>query len=218
MKNPNHFGTVTKLKGNRRNPYIVKEGISGRQKIIGYAASREAGLIMLANYNSNPWDIDKGNITLEGLYNLWLEKRFPKLNPSSQQTLKSAYNHCKKYSKFKYREIKAYHMQDTIDSCNHGYSTQWHIKNLWGHLDKFAMELDIIGKMYSVLITSAPIPETNKIPFTDAEVKTLWENRKLPWVSSALFLLYTGFRISEMLALKIQNVNLEEKTIIYNSA
>jgi len=25
MKNPNGFGTVVKLKGNRRNPYIVKK-------------------------------------------------------------------------------------------------------------------------------------------------------------------------------------------------
>lgn len=214
MKNPNHFGTVTKLKGNRRNPYIVKEGVTGLQKVIGYTATREAGLIMLANYNSNPWNIDKGNITLQELFNLWLEKRLPKLNASNQKSLKSAFKHCKKYSKIKYRNIKAYHMQDTIDSCEHGYSTQWHIKNLWGHLDKFAMELDIISKAYSTLITSAPIPETTKVPFTDAEVKTLWENNKLPWVSSILFLLYTGFRISEMLALKVQDVNLENQTII----
>ena len=54
MKNPNGYGTVTKLSGNRRKPYIVKEGISGRQKPIGYAATREEGLIMLANYNNDP--------------------------------------------------------------------------------------------------------------------------------------------------------------------
>ena len=214
MKNPNHFGTVTKLKGNRRNPFIVKEGNSGLQKVIGYAASREAGLIMLANYNSDPWDIDKSNITLQQLFDLWKEKRCLKLNKSNQASLRSAYNHCISYSKFKYRNIKSYHMQDTIDSCKCSYATKGHIKSLWSHLDKFAMELDIINKCYSSLITSESIPETNKIPFTDTEVNLLWENNKLPWVSSALFLLYTGFRISEMLELKISDIDLTNNTMI----
>ena len=30
MKNPNGYGTVTKLSGNRRKPWIVKEGVSGK--------------------------------------------------------------------------------------------------------------------------------------------------------------------------------------------
>ena len=42
--------------------------------------------------------------------------------------------------------IKAYHMQECIDNCGFGYSTQRTIKNLFVHLDKFAMELDIISK------------------------------------------------------------------------
>lgn len=47
MKNPNGYGTVTKLSGNRRKPYIVKEGVSGRQKPIGYAATHsEVALIL----------------------------------------------------------------------------------------------------------------------------------------------------------------------------
>ena len=57
MKLPNGYGTVTKLSGNRRKPYVVKEGISGKQKPIGYTATREEGLILLAQYNNDPWDI-----------------------------------------------------------------------------------------------------------------------------------------------------------------
>ena len=213
MKNPNRFGTVTKLSGNRRNPFIVREGLSGRQKPIGYAATREEGLIMLAKYNNNPWDIEADKITLQELFDLWLEKRAVKLGTSNQLALKSAYKHCIKYSKLKYNQIKSYQMQDTIDSCGKSYATQGAIKNLWGHLDKFAMELDVISKCYSDLITSAPIPETTKQTFTDEEVLRLWENQNLPWADSVLFFLYTGFRISEMLDLKISNIDLQAETM-----
>lgn len=213
MKNPNGYGTVTKLSGNRRKPWIVKEGNSGKQKPIGYAATREEGLIMLAQYNNDPWDIETDKITLQELYNLWLEKRAVKLGDSNRSSLKSAYKHCSKLVKLRYKAIKSYQMQDCIDSCGKGYSTQGAIKNLWGHLDRFAMELDIITKCNSDLLTSEPIPETTKEVFTDEEVTRLWENEKLEWVDSVLFFLYTGFRISEMIELKTANIDLNAQTM-----
>ncbi len=214
MKNPNGYGTVTRLSGNRRKPWIVKEGISGRQKPIGYATTKEEGLILLAQYNKSPWDIETDKITLEELYKLWLEKRAVKLGKSNQSSLKSAYKHCSNLSKLRYNQIKSYQMQDCIDSCGCGYSTQGAIKNLWGHLDRFAMELDIITKCCSDLLTSDPIPETTKETFTDTEVSLLWENQNFPWVDSVLFFLYTGFRISEMIDLKISNIDLKAQTMI----
>lgn len=213
MKNPNHYGTVTKLSGNRRNPYVVKEGLSGKQKPIGYAATREEGLIMLAKYNNNPWDIEADKITLQELYDLWLEKRAVKLGSSNRSSLKSAYKHCLKLSKLRYNQIKSYQMQDCIDSCGKGYSTQGAIKNLWGHLDHFAMELDVVQKCYSELLASEPIPETTKEIFTDEEIARIWNNQNLPWADSVLFFLYTGFRISEMIDLKIETVNLKNMTL-----
>lgn len=104
-------------------------------------------------------------------------------------------------------------MQDTIDNCGCGYSAQGAIKNLWGHLDRFAMELDIVSKCYSELLTSEPIPETTKQIFTDEEVKRVWDNQQLPYADSLAFFLYTGFRISEVLEIKISNVDLKEGTI-----
>lgn len=213
MKNPNGYGTVTKLSGNRRKPWIVKEGISGRRKPIGYTATKEEGMILLAQYNNDPWDIEADKITLQELFDLWEEKRAVKLGTSNRSSLKSAYKHCSKLGKVKYKQIKSYQMQDCIDSCGCGYSTQGAIKNLWGHLDRFALELDIISKRCSDLLTSDPIPETTKEIFTDEEVSRLWENQNFPWVDSVLFFLYTGFRISEMIDLRTETVNLQEWTL-----
>lgn len=216
MKLPNHYGTITKLAGKRRRPYIIREGQSGKQKPIGYACTREEALDILAKYNKNPWDIQADKITLQELYDLWLEKRAVKLGTSNLSSLKSAYKHCAALAKYKYNQIKSYQMQDTIDSCGHGYSTQGAIKNLWGHLDRFAMELDVISKQYSDLLTSDPIPETTKEMFTDEEVKQVWElfsKNTLSHVDSVIFFLYTGFRISEFLNIKVQDVDFENNTI-----
>ena len=168
---------------------------------------------MLAEYNKSPWDIDTSKITLNELFELWLKKKGVKLGSSNLASLKSAYKHCKDLEKCRYKDIRSYQMQETIDNCGKGYSTQGAIKNLWGHLDRFALELDVISKCYSELLTSAPIPETKKKPFTDEEVKRVWDNQQLPFADSVIFFLYTGFRISEVLEIKISNIDLKQGTI-----
>lgn len=60
MKNPNGFGTVTKLSGNRRKPWIAKVTIgydqsTGKQiqKSLGTFSNRKDALMCLSNYHSS---------------------------------------------------------------------------------------------------------------------------------------------------------------------
>lgn len=217
MKNPNGYGTVVKLSGNRRKPYAVRKTIGFNEKghpiylPIGYTETREQGMNMLAMYNHEPWNIDRDKITLSLLYNRWLKVKFPKLGDSTQKSLKSAYKHCEKYHNAIYRKLRSFDMQDCIDNCGCGYSTQWAIKNLFGHLDRFAFEIDVIDKMYSQITTAPPIPDTEKKPFTDDEIKLLWEHQDDEWVDTVLIYLYTGFRLNELLKMETTSVDLEQK-------
>ena len=219
MKNPNGYGSVVHLKGNRRNPYVVRKtkGWNDKQQpiydVIGYFPTREAGMIALAQFNNDPWDVDKEKTTFEELFQLWDDKKAVKLGSSNRSSLKSAYKHCSKLYNMKYKAIRAFNMQECVDGCGKGYSTQGAIKNLFGHLDRFALELDIINRCYSDLVTSAPIPETEKIPFTDDEVNRLWKIKGDEWVDSVLVFLYTGFRISELLDIQTDNIDLTAGTI-----
>ena len=97
------------------------------------------------------------------------------------------------------------------DNCGYGYSTQNFIKVFWRHLDKFALEMDVSTRNYASLLTPdiAAVVSTKK-PSTDEEIQTIWQSQSSPWVDSVLFMLYTGFRISEMLGLQIENINLED--------
>ena len=68
MKNPNGYGTVVKLSGNRRKPYAVRKTVGFNEKghpiylPIGYAKTREEGMEMLALYNHDPWNIDRKSV------------------------------------------------------------------------------------------------------------------------------------------------------------
>lgn len=220
MRNPNGYGTVVKLSGNRRKPYAVRKTIGWTDKgypiykAIGYASTRQEGMIMLADYNRNPYDIDMQKITVEEVYEKWSERDFPKMTKASIGALKSAWKHCKSTYDLRYKELKAYQMQDCIDKCERSYSTQGAIKNLFGHLDKFALELDIIAKCNSALISAPPIPDTTKIPFSQEEINAVWNVQNEEWVDSVLVLLYMGWRISELLGIRIADIDLENKIII----
>ncbi len=219
MRNPNGYGTVAKLSGSRRRPYIVKK-VSGwkengqpQYSIIGYAATREEGNLLLAEYNRNPWDVDRAKITMEQLYRLWREKKAPKLGKANQKALSTAFSHCKSLYHLPYKQIKAFQMQDCIDGCGKGYSTQGAIKNLWGHLDRFALELDVVSRCYSELLTSDPTPPTKRDRFSDEEIQLLWQRQGDFGADSALILIYSGWRISEFLSLRKADIDLEAGTM-----
>ena len=219
MRHPNGYGTVVKLSGNRRRPVAVRKTKGFNEKgypiyyAIGYTETKEEGLIVLAEYNKSPYDINLRKLTVEELYNKWSERDFPKMSSSLVSALKSAWKHCKKVYDLKYCELKAYRMQECIDKCERGYSTKGAIKNLFHHLDRFALELDIIIKCNSDLISSPPVPESTREPFTAEEIRALWAISDVEWCDSALIMIYMGWRISELLGIKIENVDIDDHTI-----
>lgn len=103
MKNPNGYGTVVKLSGNRRKPYAVRKTIGFNKKghpiyqPIGYTETREEGMEMLALYNHEPWNIDRDKVTLKMLYEKWKEVKSSTVNEGTRRSLQSAYKHCSKY-------------------------------------------------------------------------------------------------------------------------
>ena len=128
MRNPNGYGTVARLTGHRRRPFIVKKVARWKENgqpvysVIGYAETREAGNMLLAEYNRDPWDVDRAKLTLQQLFDLWKEKKAPKLGESNRSSLCSAFKHCSTLAGKPYKQIKSFHMQDTIDGCGKGYT------------------------------------------------------------------------------------------------
>lgn len=214
---PNNYGSIVKLSGNRRRPYAVKKRVgikpngSPQYKIIGYTETYEQAMIMLAQYNSAPWNLDRTKATVKDIYKLWEETRANKLGENRRSTLKSAYKYIKTLEHTIYASLRAYHMRSTIDMCDKGYATKNNIKSLWGHLDDTAIEHEIITVKYSDNLEAQASPPSIRQPFTTEQIKKIWEHADEPWYDVILIYIYSGWRFNELLQMKKSDVDLEQR-------
>lgn len=221
MRAPNGYGSVIKLAGNRRRPYMVRvtKGWSedGKQiyQTLGYFAKRQDAIKFLADYNHSPFNLDYAKITFAEVYEAWSKEAFAKMLPAVAANFKSAYNqHCKALYDKQYRQIRKHNFQDAIDQCTRSYSVKCGIRNLFTHLDAWSYDRDIISKMYSInLDCGQPDQAKQREVFTDVEVRKLFTLRGKPYVDDTLVQIYTGFRVSELLALTAESIDLEKGII-----
>lgn len=219
MRLPNGYGSVTKLSGNRRRPYMIKktEGYNDKGhpivKIIGYAKTRTEALQILAEYNEDPYDIDSAKITtLEVITKYKESRKYIRLSDSTKKNYETYIRRLNPYYDKPYRELNGGQMQRLIDNES-SYSTQGNFRNVLKNLDDFAIKNDIISTGYAqTLYVDKAVAKRKAKIFTEKEIKTLWKNVKKPGVSDVLIMIYTGFRISAVFGLKLKDVDLDKKT------
>ena len=82
MKLPNGFGTVYKLTGARRRPWVVKKFIDGRQRPLGYFENYIDAISFLVDYNKRP-EMFGSEITFEQVYNSFRNEHWPRIQSAS---------------------------------------------------------------------------------------------------------------------------------------
>lgn len=227
MKLPNGYGSVVKLSGNRRNPYLIrktngwhfdKEKNKQIQEfiIIGYAPTRAEGLQMLADYNKSPFDTRAAKMTFQEVYEEWSMHKYPMVSQSNVKGYTAAYKTCSRLHQKVFRELKLTDLQRVVDTCGKNYPTLKKVKVLFHQLYDFAIKNDICSKNYSVFVDVLQYKERNpnrfdRNKFSREEVERVWKQKDNKYYQIVLMLLYNGVRISEFLDLKKENVHLEEQ-------
>lgn len=221
MRLPNGYGSVTKLSGKRRKPYMVRKTIgwddNGKQlfKQIGYYATKKEALQALADYNTNPFNIDLATITFAEVFEKWSSKKYNDISRSAINGYNAAFETSKELHNMRFVDIKTMHLQNVISNSGKGYATLRKIKNLFNQLFKYAMENDIVSKDYSAYVDIGKKTETiNRKPFTEKEIKRLFDvENSIPYVDTILIMIFTGLRIGELLILKPSDIDLDNETI-----
>lgn len=219
MKNPNGYGSIFKLSGNRRNPFAVRITTgwddNGKQvyEYLGYFPSRQKAMMALAEYNSNPYDLSSGKITFKEIYERFKKERFPKISDSNQSGYRMAFNRSESLHNLRFIEIRKAHMQAVIDNCDKSHGTKRKIKVLFNQLFKYAMENDLTHKDYSRFVE---LPRDNtkstRKPFSMDEINILWENvDRLVDVDSVLIMIYTGLRPGELVEVENKKIQLDKR-------
>ena len=216
MKNPNGYGSVYKLSGKRRKPWVAMTPariypgeIDKKKTLIGCFATRsEAMLALSAWHNTGSLaPIDKEDITLRQLYKEYISlPRFKNLSRETQNCYHAAWKHMEQIADNKVKDLRTAHYQVPINhasSQNKSLSTLQKIRAFEGMLCSYAVQNDIVQKNYASFVVLPKAEQKEKVPFSDLELKKIEEAAKEGFMYADLILImcYTGWRINEFLSL-----------------
>lgn len=217
MRRANGTGSVVKLSGNRRRPYVVRVSYRDKygalkQQSLSYHAKAAEAQAALDAYNrdaaigSAPAP-DRLAMTVGEVYEAWSGREYPRLGPASVSSHRAAWSRVGRYADQKMRSVTLDMWQAVLDEDEERGCSQSLVNNdaqLIKALCKYAMMRDIIGKDYSKYLDIPSMnPKRKKGALTEAQMEqlTAMAAQGVPWADTVLILCYTGFRISEFLEL-----------------
>lgn len=237
---PNGFGQITEIKNrNLRNPFramvTVGKNENGRPickplKPNAFFPTYNDAYAALIEYNKDPYEFDPST-TVKDVYEEWSEKYFPTLkSDSSVRGIKSSWNYCSAIYNLGIRDLRARHVRACIEE---GYvmdkdekryaskNTKNKIKSTLNQLLDYAVEYEYADKNYARDIKMAdslnkesPGKSSNHMSFADEEMIKLWENvNNRLYVDAILIQCYSGWRPTELIELKLENINLKDWTM-----
>lgn len=237
MKNPNGYGGVTKLPGNRRRPYRARVTVGWSERegqrplqnyaTIGYYATRTEAMMALAQYNRSPYDTDDRRMTFREVYLQWSPDYFLKY-PSTRKVMSCAMVFCRSIWEVPLRDLRVTQLQNVITRMDRSRGYQSKVRSLMHMIYRWGLGRNIVDRDWSQFVElTAEAVDTPRRVFTPEEIDTLWRLwrsgadvpgeaprfRGLGLLGSVLLLLYTGLRVGELLTLKKEDVDMERRCI-----
>lgn len=227
MKLPNAYGSVYKLSGKRRNPWVARKTVGWKQipeklraypiyEYIGYYPTKSEALQALASYNEDPYNLHAKTITFEEVYAKWSNEYFETIKNSNGY--KAAYKTSEPLHNMKFQDIKLDHLQKVVDESGKNTPTLKTLKNLWGLMYDYAVIHEIVNPDKREMVRYVNISKPGnpnafeRKPFSNKEINTLWDAQESnQYLSVVLMLIYTGVRIGELLDLEKKDIHLDER-------
>lgn len=226
MRNENGFGSIVcldKTGKKRRKPWAVRITTgwkNGKQqrKYLGYYKTQTEALVALAEYHKNGVDLDLTKLTLTEVFERFMERVEKKdLSDSVIRGHKMTQKHFGNLANVPLNQIKTAHLQDWMDNIDLKPGSKKKLKSNMMQIYKYAVANDIVPKNYAESIEITEKVEKTGAVFTEKEIATLWNHKNEKEVQQLLILIYTGMRISEMLAIGRDNINFEDGYMIGGS-
>lgn len=206
---PNGYGSIKHLSGNRRNPYaaypptkeFTLDGIPVAVPAIGYFPSYNKAYEALAEYHRKGIPVAVARMTFAEVYELFWKTEIEGrgASKSKEAGYRSAYKKCGRLHGMEFAAIRKPDLQGVFDDCqSFSASTTANIRKLFNQMYKVAIENDIVSRNYAQNVVAGGVPVEKGVPFTEDELRVLWENRGDSAVQPALIMVYTGYRIGEL--------------------
>ncbi|GFI44357.1 hypothetical protein IMSAGC018_02038 [Lachnospiraceae bacterium] len=128
---------------------------------------------------------------------------------SMENSMRAAYKNCSSIHNRSFRALTANDLQEVVDNCQKKHSSLELIIVLFHQMYAYAEANDLVDKDYSkfVKINKTDDDEHGE-PFSETDLKILWEHQDNETVEMLLIMCYSGFRVSAYLGMK---TDLEEE-------
>lgn len=216
MKNPNGYGTIKKLSGARRRPFVFVVSINGKQKAMGYFPSKLEALAFQVDYNQSHGLHRLSKITFSELYLRWKPKHveYFRVTESTVKGYESAYKHCSSLYDMAVESIRYKDLQAVIDGMTGlSYASKKKVRNLLSLTFAYARKMEYTSRDFTGLIRigkNKPINPHHAI--SKRKINQLWKLADtVPDVDLVLVLIYTGLRNGELRNLLKSDINRRQK-------
>lgn len=218
MRLPNSYGSITKLSGKRRRPWMVRVTTEmvfdektmkykQKQTPLGYYATRQEAMKALADYNSDPFDLDALSVTFDQCY----QEAHKSFSEGRRYNYEAAYKYLEPLKNKPIRSIKAAQMQKCIDACT--TTQQREIKTVCRKIFEYALYAEFVDKNPADHLTSNNVEASiDRILFTPEEIKYI-EEADIWWKVCLACLLYSGMRSKELRTLEPDDIDLDNMVI-----
>lgn len=221
---PNQYGSIKRLSGNRRRPYMVcvnphvnRVG-SYSYDVLGYFAARADALLALAEYNRAPIDLRNHRLTFSEVYRLFYADKYARSKRSFSNAAKhatnAAYKNCAPLHTRSFAQLRHSDLQAVVDACPLRHASLELIVSLLHQMYAFAIREELIVRDASTYLKiNVPDDDEHGIRWSRADIDTLWAHADSDSVRIILLYLYTGFRATELSELPKNQINLSEMTM-----
>ncbi len=224
MRLPNGFGTVYKLSGKRRRPWIARtttgwDIIDDNEKqvieTIGYYETRAEAITALSSYNMNPYDLKKRKLTFYQVFEMWYADYKNTVGDSVIRATNISCKHAQDLHDMIMSEITVNQLEHTIKACPSGDATKKNIKELFNKMYRYALKHDIVTRNLAELCDPVTVhTQIVRQIFTEDEITKLWPIKDDPVAAMILISIYSGWRCVELLSLKPADIDFENMTML----
>ena len=137
------------------------------------------------------------------------------LSDSKQTAYRIAWNKIKRIHDVYVDAITVHDLQSLLDDVCTSYYTMKDCKSLLVNLYKLAGADGFVNERLPSMIELPELEETERIPFSQDEQKSLWKVYESGDLSAAvpLLMIYTGMMPGEAMKLRVENIDLDTRTI-----
>lgn len=189
--------------GKKLPHYETKDGFKTRHEAWAYCK-------VLSNQSGRPQQQ-----TFLQVFTAWEPQYATRVTASTMDCYKAAKKHFLAVHACPMQEITIDQLQACVDKCGQGKRTRENMKALAGLLYKYAIPRQLAALNIATYLHTGENDKESRIPFTEDQIEIVKAHlNKVPYADYIYTLIYTGFRPTELLSLKLTDYDSVKKVLV----